>query len=221
MEITPIGVLESCFEEKFGTPRQAGLAPSARAVLRLPAALREAVRRLDEFSHVWLITHLNRVPEEGSRLTARPPRLGGNQRIGSLATRSPFRPNPIGLSAVRLIAIEHPPDAVLLHLAGADLVDGTPVLDLKPYLPYADAIPEATGAWAAEAPERIPVRYTESVEIDDETRALLDEVLGLDPRPAIHATRTRRRYGLRIAGWDVSFRVVDGVCLVSDVERAP
>ena len=152
----PIGVIHSCFKEKFGIPRQPGLVPAARAVLELlpPYNRAEAVRGLEGFSHIWVSFVFHACLDAPWKPTVRPPRLGGNRRLGVFATRSTHRPNPIGLSAVELERIETGPGRVLLHLKGADLMDGTPVLDIKPYLPYSDVIPGATGGFAAEAPAR-------------------------------------------------------------------
>ena len=150
----PVGVIHSCFKEKFGIPRQPGLAPDARAVLELlpPYNRAEAVRGLEGFSHVWLSFIFHACLGEPWKPTVRPPRLGGNRRLGVFATRSTHRPNPIGLSAVELEKIEAAPGRVLLHLKGVDLLDGTPVLDIKPYLPYSDNIPGALGGFAPEMP---------------------------------------------------------------------
>ncbi len=140
----PIGIVRSCFREKFGIPRQPGLAPAARATLELlpPHNQPAAVRGLEDFSHVWLVFVFHGVPASRWQPTVRPPRLGGNRRLGVFATRSPFRPNPIGLSVVALDRIVTGQGRVALHLSGVDVLDGTPVLDIKPYLPYADRVPD-------------------------------------------------------------------------------
>lgn len=153
-QFAPIGVIRSCFRQKFGIPRQPRLVPAARATLELlPSyAQPEAVRGLEGFSHLWLLFVFHGIPAGHWQPTVRPPRLGGNQRMGVFATRSSFRPNPIGLSAVALERIEISAGRVVLHLAGVDVLDGTPVLDIKPYVPYADSIPEAVGGFANEAP---------------------------------------------------------------------
>lgn len=208
----PIGHIRSPFPEKFGIPRQAGLAPSATSVLefdpsRVPA---EALRGIEGCSHVWVIYELHAAGTRDAG-TVRPPRLGGNQRLGVLATRAPFRPNPIGLSAVRLLAA-HPGRLVL---GGGDFLDGTPVLDIKPYVPYADRIDDARCDWAADAPGRVDVRFNPEAESAlralperDGLRSLITETLGLDPRPAYRAeTEESRTYGMRVMGVNVRFRV--------------
>ena len=150
MEITPIAYIRSDFQEKFGIPRQSGLVEALRAevVFAPEYQVPEAVRGLEDFSHIWLIWEFSQARREGWSPTVRPPRLGGNRRLGVFATRAPFRPNALGLSAVRLEAVEpDTPRGPVLHVSGADLLDGTPIYDIKPYIPYADAIPEASGGF--------------------------------------------------------------------------
>jgi tRNA-Thr(GGU) m(6)t(6)A37 methyltransferase TsaA len=217
----PIGKVRSCFGGKFGVPRQPGLAPTARAELVLEPWCRsgEAVRGLDGFSHVWLIFVFHEVDAQGWKPTVRPPRLGGNQRVGVFASRSPFRPNPLGLSVVRLDGIrEDPAHGPVLMLSGIDLVDGTPVLDIKPYVAYADALPEAQGSFASEAPGRlgvvVAVEAQERFErLDGGDQAVILEVLSLDPRPAIHA-ESGRVYGASLCGHNVRFRIQEGICQI-------
>ncbi len=213
-----IGRVRSCFVEKFGTPRQAGLAPSARAWLELlpPYDAPEAVRELEQFSHVWVIYLFDRIRALDWKSTVRPPRLGGDRRVGVFASRSNFRPNPIGLSVVRLLRVEAGPPTVL-ELGGADLVDGTPVLDIKPYLPYADCCPEAVGGYAETPPPLLAqVRLTDAVRQFCQLResshpgltALLVEVLRQDPRPAYRRRRDPAdSYGLRLYDCDFRWRL--------------
>jgi tRNA (adenine37-N6)-methyltransferase len=211
MEI--IAHIRSDFPDRFGIPRQAGQAPSARAVIELlpPYDRPEAVRGLGDCSHVWVLFLCHKA--EGWKPTVRPPRLGGNRRVGVFASRSPFRPNPIGLSAVRLEGIDLA-DGVRLHVSGGDFLDGTPVLDIKPYLPWADALADATGGIGAEAPtNRLPVHFDETCKraLDglpegSRLRALIEESLSLDPRPAYH-DEAAREYAMRIAGVDVRWRL--------------
>lgn len=141
----PIGIIHSAFDQKFGIPRQPGLALSVSASIELlpPFASPEAVRGLEQASHIWLIFLFSATADQGWKPTVRPPRMGGNKRLGVFASRSPFRPNPIGLSPVELVAIRNEQGRILLDVRGADLLDGTPILDIKPYLPYSDALPEA------------------------------------------------------------------------------
>jgi len=152
----PIGVIRSCFQQKFDMPRQPGLVPEARAVLELfpPYNRMESFRGSEGFSHRWVIFVFHECKADASRTTVRPPRLGGNRRVGMFATRSGFRPDPMGMSAVEMEKIEGDNKGIRIHLKGVDLLDGTPVLDIKPYLPYADRIFEAKGGFAARAPEK-------------------------------------------------------------------
>ena len=212
--VKPIAHIQSDFSSKFGIPRQSGLvdALEAAVVFEEPYRNPDALRGLEGFSHIWLIWafHQSQRPEWSP--TVRPPRLGGNQRVGVFASRSPFRPNPIGLSSVRLDHIAYT-DALgpVLHVRGADLVDGTPILDIKPYLPYGDCHPEATGGFASE-----PARPTLEVEIPPalldqlppDRREALRDVLALDPRPR-YQQDPDRVYGFLFAGQEVRF-TVDG-----------
>lgn len=224
---TPIGLIRSCFGEKFGIPRQAGLAPAARATLALsPAyAMPEAVRGLEEFSHLWLIFVFHGIPAKQWQPTVRPPRLGGHQRIGVFATRSPFRPNPIGLSAVRLERIAIDRGRATLHLSGVDLLDGTPVLDIKPYLPYADSLPDAVGGFASQAPDAgLTVEFSPEAEAvcavwpSGELRALIVQVLSHDPRPAYERlAAATQNYGMRLHDQDVQWEMRGGTAYVTAI----
>lgn len=223
----PIGIIHSCFREKFGIPRQSGLVSEARATLELlpPYHLPEAVRGLEGFSHLWLIFAFHGIPAGHWQPTVRPPRLGGHQRLGVFATRSPFRPNPIGLSAVRLEQIEIEQGRVVLHLAGVDLLDGTPVLDIKPYLPYADCIPEATGGFAPEAPETaLIVAFSPSAEAfcaawpEGDLPALITQILRQDPRPAYGRDRAApQRYGMKLYNFDLRWEICGDTASVIEI----
>ncbi len=211
---------------KFGVPRQSGLVPAVRAEVVFEPGFRvpEAVRGLDGFSHIWLLWEFSlavRGAGEEWSPTVRPPRLGGNERMGVFATRSPFRPNPIGLSCVRLERVEMTPDrGPVLHVSGADMVDGTPVYDIKPYLPYADSVPGATGGFAAEPPgDRLRVDLPEALArgLPAEVRAAVVGLLAADPRPA-YQDDPERVYGLSYAGREIRFRVADGIVQVLSVE---
>ena len=222
----PIAHIRSDFATKFGVPRQAGLVEELRAavVFEPPYRVPEALRGIEGFSHLWLIWEFSQARREGWSPTVRPPRLGGNQRVGVFATRSPFRPNPIGLSCVGLVGVElDTAQGPLLHVSGADLVDGTPILDIKPYLPSADGRPGAAGGFAGAAP-------TEALAVDFPP-ALLDRVpagrqtallgvLAQDPRPP-YQEDPRRVYGFGFAGLEVRFTVRDGVLTVTDVTDSP
>lgn len=226
-QFTPVGIVHSCFREKFGIPRQSGLAPAARATLELLAPYNQptAVRGLEGFSHIWLVFVFHAIPPGRWQPTVRPPRLGGNRRLGVFATRSTFRPNPIGLSAVRLERISTHRGQVILHLAGVDLLDGTPVLDIKPYLPYADGIPTATGGFAPEPPPA-ELRVTFSPAALAFCQAwpagdlpeLIAQLVRQDPRPAYEkADSSPRRYGMKLFHCDVRWEMRGGTAYVTDI----
>lgn len=209
-----IGRIVSDYPDKFGIPRQPGLADEARAVLKLLPPFDEplAVRGLEGVSHLWLTFVFHRSPERWTPLV-RPPRLGGNTRLGVFATRSTHRPNRLGLSLVELERVDTR-DGVRLHLRGHDLVDGTPVLDIKPYLPWAESRPDAEAGFAPAPPPRYRVNFNDAAEAhlarrDDgaSLRRLIEQVLAQDPRPAYRRGRDERHYGVALRGLDVRFRV--------------
>ena len=218
----PIAHIRSDFSSKFGGPRQAGLVEALRAVVVFEPPYRapEAFRGMEGFSHLWLIWEFSQNRRQGWSPTVRPPRLGGNRRVGVFATRSPFRPNPIGLSCVRLERVElDGPEGPVLIVSGADLADGTPILDVKPYVPYADCRPEAVGGFAGEAPEggltvECPPELLARAP-EDRREALLG-VLAQDPRPP-YQDDPDRVYGFGFAGLEVRFRVADGVLTVTEI----
>lgn len=218
----PIARIHSEFGSKFGVPRQSGLVESLSATVVFEPEFRnaDALRGLEGFSHIWLIWVFDQSVRQGWSPTVRPPRLGGNTRMGVFATRSPFRPNPIGLSSVTLEAVEDTPhDGTVLRVRGADLVDGTPILDIKPYLPYVDCRPEASGGFASApaAPSltvEIPPRLLEQV--PPERRQALEGVLALDPRPR-YQEDPDRIYGLSFAGLEVRFSVTGSHLTVREV----
>ncbi len=210
------------FDSKFGIPRQSGLVDELEGlvVFEPPYRRPEALRGLEGFSHLWLIWSFSRAIREEWSPTVRPPRLGGNARLGVFATRSPFRPNPIGLSCVRLLGIEELPGlGKVLRVAGADLMDATPIFDLKPYLPYADCRPEATGGFAGCAPNRLRVEAAPEMlsKLPPEKREALLGVLCCDPRPA-YREEGERIYGMGFAGHEVRFRVTEGVLTVVEID---
>ena len=221
--IRPIAFLRTPFAEKFGVPRQSGLVPEAGGRVEfLPEfAAPEFVRGIEAFSHVWLITgfHLN-PPWTGSAVV-RPPRLGGNERVGVFASRAPNRPNGLGLSLVRVLAVE----PGVLRVAGIDAVDGTPVYDVKPYLPWSEAQADATSDWALEAPEacspeKIVIASEFAGKLGRETVALIRQILRRAVEPAYHDDPTRI-YGMTIAGWNIRWRREGGdtleICAVEKV----
>ena len=223
MEIRQIGHMVSDFSEKFGIPRQSGLVEELESLVVFEPEWRDenALRGIEGFSHVWLIWEFSQARREGWSPTVRPPRLGGNQRMGVFATRSPFRPNPLGLSCVRLLGVEkHPGYGTVLRVGGADLLDGTPIYDVKPYLPQADCHPEALGGFAESTPwhgleVEMPSELLAKVPAD-KRRALL-AVLAQDPRPSYQADPTRV-YGMSFASLQIKFQVQDGILKVVDVE---
>ena len=223
MEIRQIGHMVSDFSEKFGIPRQSGLVEELESLVVFEPEWRDenALRGIEGFSHVWLIWEFSQARRESWSPTVRPPRLGGNQRMGVFATRSPFRPNPLGLSCVRLLGVEkHPGYGTVLRVGGADLLDGTPIYDVKPYLPQADCYPEALGGFAESTPwhgleVEMPPELLAKVPAD-KRRALL-AVLAQDPRPSYQADPTRV-YGMSFASLQIKFQVQDGMLKVVDVE---
>ena len=220
-----IAHIRSDFPTKFGIPRQAGLVEGLRAQVVFAPEFRnpEALRGIEGFSHLWLIWEFSQNRREDWSPTVRPPRLGGNVRMGVFATRSPFRPNPIGLSCVRLERVEwDTPQGPVLHVSGADLMDGTPIYDIKPYVPYTDSHPEAAEGFAppdtgrllrVDIPEELLSR------VPGEDRAALEGVLAQDPRPA-YQRDPKRVYGFCFAGLEVRFQVADGVLRVTDIRPA-
>ncbi|MDR5866659.1 tRNA (N6-threonylcarbamoyladenosine(37)-N6)-methyltransferase TrmO [Halomonas koreensis] len=226
--LSAIGRLESDYPDKFGIPRQPGLADAARATLVLTPPYDDplAVRGLDAFSHLWLTFVFHLSPARWTPLV-RPPRLGGNAKVGVFASRSTHRPNRLGLSLVELTGIDTE-GGVRLHLRGADLVDGTPVLDIKPYLPWAEARPEARAGFAPAPPEALPVRLAPMAEAAlaarpdaASLRPLIHQVLAQDPRPGYRRGAEERVYGVRLRDLDVRFRAVsadDGATALEVVE---
>ncbi len=202
-----IAVLRTCYTDKFGVPRQSGLAPGAWGVIEFEPEYRraEALKGIEDFSHLWLITRFHLVEEEPATLTVRPPKLGGNERRGVFATRSPFRPNRLALTVVRLDGVEWEGEgAPRLRVSGVDLVNGTPVFDIKPYVRYADSIPEARSGFANEAPPRVAVRWSCGSDVPDQARRIIEESLSLQPQPAYHEDESRE-YATEIAGWRVKW----------------
>ncbi|GAA5483266.1 tRNA (N6-threonylcarbamoyladenosine(37)-N6)-methyltransferase TrmO [Haloferula sargassicola] len=222
MTIEPVGWVRTCFGEKFGVPRQPGLCPSAWGELRFAPEFRndESVRGLDGFSHVWLVFGFHLTADRGWSPTVRPPRLGGNQRIGVFASRSTFRPNGLGLSLVALERVALTDEGPVLHLGGVDLVDGTPVFDVKPFLPYAETLPNARGGYAEAEPARIEVTGQEMLAVlDDRSQRVVVEALSLDPRPPAGRDEPEREFGVLMCGKNVRFRIEDGVCRITGVDE--
>ena len=224
MDINPIAYIRTEFPEKFGIPRQSGLADNLRARIVFEPEYRnqDAVRGLEGFSHIWLIWEFSANRRSCWQPTVRPPRLGGNEHMGVFATRSPFRPNPLGLSCVSLERIDMDDrEGPVIHVRGADLMDGTPIYDIKPYIKYADSRPHAVCGYVDTLPERtlkvvLPPECSSMVQ-DKTLIPALVETLSLDPRPSYHDD-PERVYGLSFAGFNVRFKVKDGVLTVVGIE---
>lgn len=220
--ISPVAILRTPFAEKFGVPRQGGLVPAAEGRVEfLPAfAAPEFTRGLEAFSHVWLVTGFHGNPPWSGSAVVRPPRLGGNERVGVFASRSPNRPNGLGLSLVKVLAVE----PGLLRVAGIDAIDGTPVYDVKPYLPWCEAVPEARADWALAAPaprpaDAVVVPGEIAAQLGAEIAELVRQVLSFDPRPA-YQDGAGRVHGMNLAGWNVRWRTgPDGKVAVVSAER--
>ena len=218
MQIEPVAYYHGPLEAKFGLPRQSGLAPDLRGRIVFTEAYRnrEALRGLEGFDRIWLIWAFsaNKEAKGDWQPTVRPPRLGGNTALGVWATRSPYRPNPLGLSCVRLEGID--PERLELRVSGADLMDGTPVFDIKPYVVYADCFPEASSGFASSAPEAVlRVEIPASLPLSGSDREILRQVLSLDPRPPYHEDADKV-YGMPFRGRDIRFRVREGCVYVMD-----
>ena len=218
--------IRSDFPTKFGIPRQSGLVQALRSEVVFEPEFRndDALRGMEGFSHLWLLWEFSAARRETWSPTVRPPRLGGDERVGVFASRSPFRPNPIGLSCVKLEEIRRTPDAgAVLVVSGADLMDGTPILDIKPYLPYADAHPEARGGFAQDAPKSaLTIDFPTDLLalIPEGRREALCSVLALDPRPA-YQEDPERVYGMAFAGKNIRFTVQENTLTVREVTELP
>ena len=223
--IQVIARMHSDFATKFGIPRQSGLVEDLRSTIVFEPEFRnaDALRGIEDFSHLWIIWQFSEAVRQGWSPTVRPPRLGGNTRMGVFATRSPFRPNNLGLSSVRLLGVEHTEEyGTVLHVGGADLMDGTPIFDIKPYIAYGDSHPEATGGFTTKAG-----KFLLNVEFPQELLSILPEekrsaamgVLSHDPRPS-YQRNPERTYGLTFGGYDIRFTVKEDTLTVHDVVKA-
>ena len=217
-----IARIRNDYDGKFGVPRQSGLVEEVVSTIVFEPEYRvpEALRGIEAFSHLWLIWAFDRTERENWSPTVRPPRLGGNQRIGVFATRSPYRPNPIGLSCVRLIGVGKDSEGTVLKVAGADLVNGTPIYDIKPYLPYADCKTDATGGFTDQTEKRrveVEIPEEPAGKMDEERLQALKAVLREDPRPA-YQEDPERVYAFEFGGKHVEFRVENGVLTVLRIE---
>ena len=232
IQFRPIGYITSCFKQKFGIPRQSGLVKQATAKLTLQPEFShpDIVRGLDQYSHVWILFIFHQNIQKKLKNTVRPPRLGGNERMGVFATRSNYRPNPIGQSVVALDDIECLSDQIRLHLSGIDILDGTPVLDIKPYLPYADIVKEATSGFASTAPEKLfnvdfsdqsnseLSKYFDESNID--LKQIIIDMLATDPRPAhLQGGVDQKEYRFRLYNFDVSWYIDGNRIIVSEMSN--
>ena len=227
MEEVTIGVIarmHSDFPTKFGIPRQSGLVESLRSTIVFEPEYRnsDALRGLSDFSHLWILWQFSQAVRKEWSPTVRPPRLGGNTRMGVFATRSPFRPNNLGLSSVKLMGLEETKEfGTVIHVAGADLMDGTPIFDIKPYIPYSDCHPDATGGFTDTAGDfllkvNFPAELLQQLPTSKHQAAL--DVLSHDPRPS-YQRKPDRVYGLNFAGWDIRFTVMDDTLTVQEVRE--
>jgi len=232
MNVHEIARVETCYSEKFGTPRQSGVASSAwgKIVFSETYQSDDYIRGLDGFSHLWLVFVFHEsVKEDAStvKATVRPPRLGGNEKVGVFASRSPFRPNPIGLSLVKVEKIELTKDnGGVIHISGVDVVSGTPLLDIKPYIPYCDSVSEdqeheVRAGYVEGAPRTMDVIWkcgaTDDVDLDSKFRRLVEETLAVDPRPAYH--NDAREYGCLISGLNIRWKVESEVVQILSCKR--
>ena len=222
ISIRPIARMKSDFPTKFGIPRQAGLVEELRSTIIFEPEFRnsDALRGIEDFTHLWLIWQFSEAVREDWSPTVRPPRFGGNTRLGVFATRSPFRPNSLGLSCVRLLGVEQTETCgTVLHVGGADLMDGTPIFDIKPYIPYSDCHPEASGGFTDTASDfLLDVVFPEDLlqRIPEEKRDAAIGVLSHDPRPS-YQRKPGRIYGLTFAGFDIRFTVDEKTLTVVDI----
>lgn len=222
-EFETIAYIRNGFTAKFGIPRQSGLTDARSYIVFEPKyRVREAFRGLEAYSHIWLLWGFSEAVRNEWSPTVRPPRLGGNRRMGVFATRSPFRPNPVGLSVVKLEQIDwNCEDGPVLAVSGADILDGTPVYDVKPYLPHVDSIPEAEGGFAEQVKDyKLQVEFREEYRrlVSEEEAKVLVQLLEQDPRPA-YQNESERIYGMEYAGLEVKFRVEAGCVYVCGIEK--
>ena len=223
VNIKPIARMRSDFPSKFGIPRQSGLVQELRSTIVFEPEFRnpDTLRGLEDFSHLWLIWQFSEAVRTNWSPTVRPPRLGGNTRMGVFATRSPFRPNNLGLSCVRLLGTEQTSEGMVIHVAGADLMDGTPIFDIKPYIPYSDCHPDALGGFTATAGDfLLKVDFPEDLlkQLPEGKQEAAQAVLSHDPRPS-YQRDPERVYGLPFAGFDIRFTVKDDTLTVQEVKK--
>lgn len=217
LTIEPIGYIESPYKEKFAIPRQPGLVAAAKGKILLTgdANQKDMVQGIEQFSHLWVVFNFHATQDQGWKPLVRPPRLGGNEKLGVLATRSTFRPNPIGLSVVKLDSVDTSKNQVTLNISALDLLDGTPVFDIKPYIPYADAIGTANAGYAQHEPENLcnvifnPTATSQLANINDtELAQLIEQVLVQDPRPTYKRGKTdEKQYGMALKNYNITWQM--------------
>ncbi len=229
LNVQPVAVVRSAFKEKFGIPRQPGLANSIISTIELlpEFSSADAVRGLEQCSHIWLVFVFSECVDKGWSPLVRPPRLGGNKKLGVFATRSPFRPNPVGLSPVKLEAVRIEGNKVSLDVRGADLLDGTPILDIKPYLPYSDVISDAEFSVADQIKKLdLPVVYSDAAQeicnqytlrTGENLDAQISEILSCDPRPAYKKKDTDRMYGVKLHNLDIRWKITDNQIYIESI----
>lgn len=228
-QIEPIGIIHTPYKEKFAVPRQPRLVPSATARIQLTGASNslEAVRGMDQFSHIWLLFLFDKNRDAGWTPTVRPPRLGGNERVGVFSSRSPFRPNGIGMSAVELMAVRQENGQIWIDVGSVDLVNGTPIIDIKPYIPYSDAITDANGGFAQAEPKLLKVVFSALADEQlrfhanrAQVRAVIGEVLAQDPRPAYKKNgEDNKEYAVNLFDLNVRFKITQQLVTVTAIER--
>lgn len=226
VELNPVATIQSPFKSRFGIPRQSGLVPEAIGWIEplAPWHRSEAWAGIEQYTHLWLIWQVHDRPHQPVS-SVRPPRMGGNTRMGVFATRSPARPNPLGLSLVRLLGVEHQSGRARLRIGGLDLLDGTPIIDIKPHIAFTDCPPDSHSGFAQNAPERLRVEWStlpddEASKLNEHQRLVITQTLSLDPRPAFHDD-PERVYGCPLFEFDVQFRVEKGTLFVLGLNSFP
>lgn len=226
MQFKPIAYINTPFHEKFGTPRQPLLIPEAKGQIYFisPFNKRDAIEGLEQFSHLWILFFFNQTDQKGFKLKVRPPRLGGNQKLGVFATRSNFRPNAIGLSVVKLDEILIQDNQLILQVSGVDLINKTPILDIKPYLPYCDSIPNAQAGFAQNAPIRLlnvhfSTHALEQIQYNSAQIQFITKIIEQDPRPAYkNKTSQVQSYGMKIQNYNILFEITQLDAIVTNIE---
>ncbi len=231
ISLKPIGKVKSPYKQKFGIPRQANLASSAIGLIKLNSTFTDidCLREVDQFSHLWIVYLFHEIAPQRWKNTVQPPRLGGKHKVGVFSSRSPFRPNPLGLSAVEYLEHYKKNGSIYIKIGGLDLLDGTPILDIKPYIPYADSIPKANGGYASEKPQqKLSVKFTESAKNElveyeskwENLRSLILETCSLDPRPAWDIDGSdSKQYGVSIYDINIKFVVNEDEALITALQK--